>query len=156
MVRQQLQLEIADYLQAPLLPQSRDSSGSSGSSLWGQDNDVNGDNSEDEDKDEGGGAHIGKGKSGEGCPRCPRGTTAANVTPDPVGGRGAQSGGGGSNDNKRRVGSTLCASPRLAKRQGGAAKENDGGDGGNNEDNNWGGNGESLSPLCHDVSTLSG
>ncbi len=144
MVRRRLQLEIVDYLQAPPLPHSRDLSGSLGSSLWGQDDNVNGDDGEDEDEDEGGGAHIGKGKGGEGCPRCPRGTTAANVTPDRIGGRGARSGGGGGNDNKRRAGSILRASPRLAKRQGGAAKENDGGDGSDNEDNNGGGNGESL------------
>jgi hypothetical protein len=142
-VRRWLQLEIADYLQAPPLPQPRDLSGLSGSSLWGQDDDVDGDNGKDKDNDKGGGARVGEGKGGEGCPRCPCGAALANVTPNRVGGRGAQSSGNSGNNNKHRAGSILRASPRLAKRRGRAAKENDGGDGSNDKDDNGGDNGES-------------
>ncbi len=98
-VRRRLQLEITDYLQAPLPPQPRDSSGLSGSLSWGQDDNIDGDNGKDKDNNEGGGARVGKGKGGEGHPRCPCEAMAADVTPDRVGGRSAQSGSGSSNNN---------------------------------------------------------
>jgi hypothetical protein len=143
-VRRRLQLEIVDYLQAPLLPQPRDLSGLLGLSLLGQDDDVNGDNGKDKDDNEGGGARVGKGKGGEGRPCRPCGAAGANVTPNHVGGHGTQSDSSGGNDNKCHAGSILRASPCLAKCQGGAAKENDGRDGGNNKDDNGGDNWELL------------
>ncbi len=115
--------------------------------MWGQDDDLDEDDGKDEDDDEGGGARIGEGKGREGRPHCPRGTAVADVTPDRVGGHGAQSGVGGGNDNKRHAGSILRASPCLAKWQGGAAKENDGGDGSDDEDDNEGDDGKLLSLL---------